>query len=263
MAVVAVFVILWNECEGFRNFFIALWDAIVVAFKAVVAWFEQAGKDIASFFVGAWNGIVSAWNACGKFFSDCWNAIKNAFAAVGKWFSDIFTGAWNGIKKAFSAVGSFFTGIWESIKSIFSKVGSVIGGAVSNAFSTAINWVLKTAIGIINGFISAINFAISIINAIPGVNITQIKKLDVPKLAKGGIVDSATLAVIGERGKEAVVPLENNTGWMDMLAERISNRGNTPSKIVLALDGKELGYATINSINNITRQTGTLQLAIV
>lgn len=44
----------------------------------------------------------------------------------------------------------------------------------------------------------------------------------IPKLAKGGIVDRATLAMIGEAGKEVVMPLENNTGWIDKLAEKIS-----------------------------------------
>lgn len=263
MAVVAAFVVLWNECEGFRQFWISVWDAIVVAFEATVAWFEQAGKDIAAFFVGAWEGIKTAWNACGQFFTECWNSITGAFSAVGKWFGDTFTGAWNGVKKAFSAVGSFFTGIWNDIKEIFTGIGDSIGSAVSNAFSSAVNWVLKTAIGIINGFISAINAAISVINLIPGVEISKIKKLEVPKLAKGGIVDSATLAIVGEQGKEAVMPLENNTEWIDILATRLAEKQGGASKIELVVDGKALGYATINSINNITRQTGALQLAIV
>ena len=49
---------------------------------------------------------------------------------------------------------------------------------------------------------------------------------------------------------------------MDLLADRIAARNGAPSKIVLMLDGKELGFAAINSINNITRQTGALQLAL-
>ena len=86
--------------------------------------------------------------------------------------------------------------------------------------------------------------------------------LEVPQMAKGGIVNSATLALFGEQGREAVVPLENNTEWMDVLANRIAERNSTPSKIVLMVDGKELGYASINSINGITKQTGKLQLAL-
>jgi hypothetical protein len=68
--------------------------------------------------------------------------------------------------------------------------------------------------------------------------------------------------MIGERGKEAVVPLENNTEWMDRLADRIANRNSAPTKIVLMLDKKELGWANIKSINSITEQTGTLQLTL-
>ena len=83
-----------------------------------------------------------------------------------------------------------------------------------------------------------------------------------PAMATGGIVTRATTALIGENGREAVLPLENNTEWMDSLADRIASRNNTPSKIVLALDGRELGWANINSINSITRQTGSLQLTL-
>jgi hypothetical protein len=68
--------------------------------------------------------------------------------------------------------------------------------------------------------------------------------------------------MIGEAGKEAVIPLENNTEWMDALADRIAQRSAAPSKIVLTLDGKELGWANIHSINNITKQTGNLPLII-
>lgn len=160
-------------------------------------------------------------------------------------------------------IKKWFTNLWDAIKKVFSDVGKVVADAVSGAVKKAVNAVLSTAVKVINGFISAINFAIGIINAIPGVNISKLSKLSVPALAKGGIVDSATLALVGERGKEAVLPLENNTGWMDSLADKLSERSNTPSKIVLMLDSKELGWANINSINSITKQTGKLQLAIV
>jgi hypothetical protein len=52
----------------------------------------------------------------------------------------------------------------------------------------------------------------------------------IPKLAKGGVVDKATLAMIGEHGKEVVMPLENNTGWIDKLADRISAKSGNSSK---------------------------------
>lgn len=49
-----------------------------------------------------------------------------------------------------------------------------------------------------------------------GINISSI-----PYLAKGGIVDQPTLSMIGEAGKEAVVPLENNTGGLRAIADRL------------------------------------------
>ena len=360
-ALVAILVILWNECEGFRNFWIGVWEMIKAAFAAFVescqplfdaignafkelwgvieaVWthityiFEAAWEFIKSVwdavepyfmflweaikaifsvvadvlggffggaweiiktiwsvvidffaaiwntiagifsvvknvlsgnFKGAWDAIKGIWNTVTGFFSGIWDGIKKVFSVVGTWFKDIFKGAWNGIKSVFSSVGDFFTGIWNKIKSIFSKVGSAIADAVSGAFKSAINWVLEKAIGIINGFISAINFAIKVINLIPGVELDYLEKLSVPQLAKGGITTGATLAQIGERGREAVLPLENNTGWMDILADRIASRNQTPSKIVLKVDGRELGWASINNINDITKQTGGLQLHVV
>ena len=160
-------------------------------------------------------------------------------------------------------IKKFFSNLWTDIKNVFSNVGKAVADAITNTVKKAINSVLSKAVNIINGFISAINFAIGIINKIPGVSINRLSSLSVPALAKGGIVDSATLAVIGERGKEAVLPLENNTGWIDELAAKLNEKSGTPSKIVLMLDGKELGWASINGINSITKQTGALQLQLV
>jgi phage-related protein len=160
-------------------------------------------------------------------------------------------------------VGTFFSGIWETIKTTFANIGSTVGTALSSGIKTAINWILEKAVGLINGFIDGINWCIDIINAIPGISITKITRLEVPKLAKGGITTGSTIANIGEGGfREAVLPLERNTEWMDILADRIAERNGAPSKIVLTLDGNELGWASIHSINSITQQTGVLQLKV-
>lgn len=73
-------------------------------------------------------------------------------------------------------------------------------------------------LGPVGGTINAVAQGI-----VTGVQIATITKQKyVPMLAKGGVVDGATLAVIGEAGKEAVMPLENNTGWINDLAQKIS-----------------------------------------
>lgn len=274
---------IWNVIKGifagvaewFGNMFRNAWQGIKNAWASVGQWFANLWSNIKNTFsnVGTWfsdkftaakNGVHSAFQSVGSWFGQKWEDIKGAFKPVNEWFKTKFDDAWASIKEAFSKskVVSFFTGVWNDIKSVFKNIGGTIGEAVSGAFKTAVNWVLEKAIGIINGFIDSINFAIGIINKIPGVDISKISRVEVPRLARGGIVDRATLAMIGERGKEAVVPLENNTEWIDKLVERLTSRQQAPSKIVLMLDGKELGWATLNSINNITRQTGALQLVM-
>lgn len=241
--------------QGAGDWFADIWTGIKNAFAAVGSWF-------ADIFSAAWTGIKNAWSATGSWFSSCWAGIQNAFSAVGSWFSNIFRTAWDGIKRAFSGVSSFFSGVWTSIKEIFSKAGSAIGGAIKDTVSKAVNSVLSTAVKIINGFISAINLAIGVINAIPGVSISKLKTLSVPAMAKGGFVDSATLALIGERGKEAVLPLENNLGYLDKLAELITSRmgGSSSKPIYLTVDKRVLGQVTAEGINDITRRTGRIPL---
>lgn len=238
------------------EWFAGVVDGIKKAFAAIGEWF-------ANLFSNAWKGIQNAWNGVKTWFSNLWSGIKNVFSSVGSWFGNIFKNAWNGIKNAFSSVSSFFTGIWNSIKNIFGNIGGALADSIGGTVKSAINGILGTGARIINGFISAINFAIDIINAIPGVSISRLSSLSVPQLAKGGIVDSATLAVIGEQGKEAVVPLENNTEWLDKLAEKINGKGSSNTPIVLQIDGKTFAETTIDSINSLTRQRGKLALNLV
>ena len=184
-----------------------------------------------------------------------------------KLFMGIVTAIPQILPKLIGALGSLIGSALSSIGGLFKDVGTVIGDALGGTVKKAINGVLSGAIGIINGFISAINFAIDVINLIPGVSISKISKLEVPKLARGGVIDSATLAVVGEQGKEAVVPLENNLEWLDklasMLTERMGGAGNANTPIVLTVDKKVLAETSIRGINDITRQTGTLPLILV
>lgn len=164
-----------------------------------------------------------------------------------KWFSN----TWEEIKGFFSDVGEWFYG-----------VGQKVGDAIASAFKTVVNWILEKVEDTLNIPFKMINGAIDIINGIPGVNITKLELISIPRLATGGITNGSTIANIGENGREAVLPLENNTGWMDLLADRINGRSGAPSRLVLMVDERELGYATIDGINGITKQTGVLPLVL-
>ena len=96
-----------------------------------------------------------------------------------------------------------------------------------NAIIRVINWVIDK----INGL------AFDVPDWIPGVGGAHFG-LDIPKipyLAKGGIVNHPILSVIGEAGKEAVLPLENNTGWINTLASQINLYGSQEQGMVTAL----------------------------
>ena len=191
-------------------------------------------------------------------FNEGWTNIKNWFSTnVGKYFTKQY---W--VDK-FDSVRQGAASLKDKITTTFNGVGSKVGEAVSGAVKGAINGIFSSIENKVNSFINMINSAIGAINKIPGVNIKTLSKIYIPRLATGGITTGSTLAEIGENGREAVLPLENNTGWMDTLADRIASRSAAPSKIVLTVDGRELGWASINGINGITKQTGGLQLQLV
>ena len=285
-AVIAIIVLCVKHWDEIKEATKKAWDAICDAVQVAIDWVIGLFEKIFSWVKDNWQGLLlllvnpfagafkliydncegfkntvdNAAKAIKQFFSNLWENIKKIFSSVGSWFSEKFQQAVDGIKRVFSSIGSFFSNTWSNIKNIFTSVGSAIGDAISGAVKGAINKVLSFATTTINKFINAINAAIGIINAIPGVNIKKLSKLSVPQLAKGGIVDSATLAVIGEQGKEAVVPLENNTEWIDMLAARLNKSGNKP--IILQVDGKTFAQIAVSSINDLTTLTGSLPLKL-
>ena len=236
------------------NFFKDLWAKITEAFGKTKEWFSEK-------FSGAWAGIKVVWDLAVNYFQLIWNNIKAIFSVVKSVLTGNFSEAWEGIKQIFSNFGTYFSNLWNIIKNTFTalgtKIGDAVGGAVKSGINSVIDWIEKT----INKAINLINGAIDLINKLPGVSVGKLDKLTLPRLATGGIVGSATVAMIGEAGKEAVLPLENNTEWMDILAARINGASNTP--VIFQVDGKTFAEISVNSINQLTKQKGSLQLALV
>ena len=287
-AVIAIIVLCikhWDDIvAAVKAAMTAIWDAI----KAAVDWIKGLVDKIIAFVKDNWQGLLlllvnpfagafkliydncegfrtvvdNACTAIKNFFAGLWENIKNIFSGVASWFSGVFNSAVEAIKKVFSTITGFFKSVWDSITSLFKNVGTTVGNAISGAVKGAINKVLSSAVKIINGFISAINLAISVINAIPGVNIKKISQLKVPQLEKGGVLKKGQVGLLEGNGTEAVVPLEKNTEWLDRIAERLNgSTGNAP--IILQVDGKTLAQISCDSINQLTRQKGKLPLVLV
>jgi phage-related protein len=259
--------------QWFSDLFSKAWQWIQNAWANVGTWFSNlwasiqrawqgAGTWFSNLFTNAWSGIKNAWSGVVSWFQGIWNSISNIFTNVGSWFKSKFQTAWSNIQGVFSNWSSFFSGLWTKIQNTFSGLGTKLGDAIGGAVKTGLNKVISWIESTINRAIGLINGAIRLINQLPGVSVGYVNTLSLPRLAHGGIVDSTTIAMIGEAGKEAVLPLENNTEWMDKLADRIAARNGAPSQIVLKVGEREIGWASINGINQITRQTGELQLVL-
>lgn len=154
----------------------------------------------------------------------------------------------SGIKLVFSALQILFTKDTDKVlrqteKSVKNFVNSII-----QMFENMVNRVINGINSLISGF-NSIGFDLP--DFLGGgswhPSIPTIPTVSLPRLANGGITTGRTLAEIGEAGREAVLPLENNTGWMDDLAAKLASKMPDYSgakTVVLAVDGKE--FARIN-----------------
>lgn len=218
----------------FSGMFSAAWTAIKAVWNGVVGYFAAIWNSIKNIFSvvknvltgnwqGAWNGIKKIVGTWVNYFKSIWNSIKNVFGSVKSWFSSTFSSAWTAVRKVFSNWGSFFSGLWSKIKNTFSKIGTNIASAIGGSVKAGINGVISMIQNTINSGIGMINGAIGLINKIPGVSIGKFNKVSLPRLAEGGVVNRPTIAEIGENGKEAIIPLEKNTEWIDRLAQRLNH----------------------------------------
>lgn len=197
------------------SYFKAIWDTIAGIFSVVKNVLTGNWRD-------AWNGIKGIVNTWVGFFKTLWNNIKNVFSGVVNFFKTIFSSAWSAVKSVFSNWGNFFGNLWNIIKDKFSSLGSSIADAISKSVKAGINGVIKLIESTVNSAIGLINGAINLINKIPGVDIGNIKKLSLPRLAQGGVLDNgARMVIAGENGAEAIVPLEKNTKWIKAVANEL------------------------------------------
>lgn len=142
--------------------------------------------------------------------SEIWDWVKDLFSNIFDWVGDWVSKLWDKVSGFFESLKDKILGVDETVSSAESHSsggGSHSGGYYRNE----------------NGFISSYSD----------------KGIEVPQLANGGIVHRATLATIGEAGTEAIVPLQNNTEWMDTMAKSLvsamdnKNNGMTGSTVVI------------------------------
>lgn len=168
-------------------------------------------------FTGDWRG---AWDSVTKIFSGAWEMIKR-IALLG-W--QAIQAIWNGViiglkwlgglvldvitwpfRTAWDIVKFFSNAIWQAIQTAWDGMLNWVKGT-GNAIYDALTWPFKSAWEFIkrtwNSTLGKVSFTVP--GWIPGIGGKEFK---FPQLAKGGIVTRPTLALVGEAGPEAVVPL--------------------------------------------------------
>lgn len=202
--------------------------------QIIAAIFQQLasfGTDLGKKFYEAWENIKEIFTPANvaRFFAQVWDGIKSAFSFVGEWFSKCFGDAWDAVKNIFAPVGEMFGNIG---KSILNALSSVINGII-----WGINQVIKVPFDGLNGILRAIrdiNIAglkpFSWVGEIP---VPQIPSI--PMLAEGGVLKRGQVALLEGQGDEAVIPLSQNTEWIDKVADRL-NKSSEPQNIYYTIN---------------------------
>ena len=202
-------------------------------------------KWLADHWSAIWGGIKDtvsgAWNWIKEKVDWLWHLFTEAspLGIAIKWLSDHWSAIWGGIKDVVS-------GAWNFVENIIGKIGDGIRGFIGLVKSE------------INGVIDLVNMAIRALDSvkihIPGTSITLgVDIPQIPKLAEGGIVNSPTLALIGEAGSEAVIPLSKMGGMGGGMGGGMNIVINVSGSVI---QEKDLAVTVRDNIAQLMRRRG-------
>jgi phage-related protein len=232
---VSAAIVIFNAVQALT---IALNTALTASFSAL---YVATGVIVIIAIIAAIVALQAKFNILGKgvellkgVFNSLWGTVKTVFNWVASnWplLLAIITGPFGlavyGIIKFKDSIIGVLQGIKDFAKTIFD---GIIG-----AYKTVMNAVLGLMESGINKAISGLNTALDAVDAAAGplVNFGTIPDISIPRLADGGIVTGPTLALIGEAGPEAVIPL-NRAGSMGNTFN-VYVQGADPQAVVRAL----------------------------
>lgn len=172
------------------------------------------------------------------------------------------------VKSVFASIKNF----WKKNVAFFftSKYWKKLGDQIGKGFGSAMKAILNFIIDLVNLMIAFTNarlivlrqLAVKVANALgKSVTLDDIAIPKIPHLAKGGIIPTQTLAMIGENGREAVIPLERNLGWLDTLSDMIAGKigamaGASDINLTINLDGNVIYKDVVRRNRESTRKTG-------
>lgn len=233
VALVAAFAVLWNKCDGFREFWINLFDKIKTAAVSAFEMFTERFQSIIDF---VRNTVEN---------------IKTVFGGIVEFVKGVFTGNW---KRAFEGLKDIVSGVFSQMK---------------NCIKTPINYIIDGVNMLIKG-LNKISFKLpDWVPAIGGKGFAFNISL-IPRLAAGGFPSMGQMFIAREAGPELVgtigsrnAVVNNNqivesvsSGVYKAVCAALAAGHGTNGKAVITLDKKVLGEFAIGYINSKTKETG-------
>ena len=254
--------------SGIKDFVSGIWQGILDLISGVWSIICSVVSGALAVIQTVINTVL---NTVKTIFSTIFTAISNTVTTI---FNSIKTTITNvlgviktGINTALNTVKTIFTNIFTSIKNTVTSIFNSMWSAIKGVINSILGGVEAMANGVINGINKVIgalnNLSFEIPDWVPefggktfGFSIPTLSTVSLPRLATGGIVDGATPLIAGEAGKEAIVPLEHNTGWMDALANRLGETiMGAMSGIFEAFENSENDVQTITTLVQIDGRT--------
>jgi len=264
------------------------WDGIVNIFSNLGSWFGERWNDVTNALAEAntWLGekfqsgrdkVNSAFEKVGSWFGDRWNDIKDGVKEADTWFGEKFESAKEKAQNPFQSIGSWFSERWNDIQSALKEI--------PNWFKNLFNDAMDNAKSAVQSGVDALKSIFDFEWHLPKLELPHIKitggfslnppsfpSFDVSWYARGGVFNSPSIIGVGEAGQEAVMPLERNTGWISILAQKLAERmpvNNAPAgyslpagDIVIQIAGHEFGRVAIQEINKEHERAGQTLLKI-
>ena len=277
----------------------SLWDTFQKGWGAAKSKTVEIWNQLKNGAAVLWQGFSTSWGTARQRVVEIWNQLKNSAASLWQGFSAGWGTArqrvveiWNQLKNGASALWSGFAAGWGTrgvsiVNSLLSSAGTLwnrFAAGWGTRSVSIINTLLNSAQDLWEQFKAGWSGKTLGLTITYNTNVSGIKKAVYKALglsgwptirfaARGGIVNAATLlgnTVVGEAGKEAIIPLENHTEWIDMVARRLaasiaggtSNGGGRPLIVQVVLDGRVVGQTAVDYINGQTKSSGESPLVI-
>lgn len=274
---------------------IVYWDEISAALSEGWEWIKQKAEEIftaiGEFFSNLWQGIcdtvTNIWNGICDFFSNIWNGIKETASSIFNGIKETISNIINGIKDTISNVLNTIKTIWDNIWNGLKTVVTNIFNGIWNTIKNIINSILSGIESFANGIVKGINRVIEALNSIKvnipdwvpiwggktfGLNLRTLNEISLPRLAKGNVAYSETMAIFGEYAGVSTNPeittpqnIMRET-FEDVLSSRELNSRNISNgelkQLVIQFGSTKVALEIERLLQQARRQNGTAMVAI-